>query len=149
MGLICLRRNPDLTSICRQNPYGASPGFLWPLLSGDSSPSFGSQRVRSNSPTSQNGTGGPPGGPPAPEGKGIRMRPTPRRPVFHFAPGVIQDPLLAPFDSLVRVSRRGGPGQGTCCRVRLGTLTPNAHISPRPLRAVDSALGFSLFTRRY
>ncbi|KAG8170963.1 hypothetical protein JTE90_015440 [Oedothorax gibbosus] len=56
----------------------------------DSSPSFGSQRVRSNSATSQLSTRRVSGAPPPARERGSRIRPTLRRPDFHFAAGLFK-----------------------------------------------------------
>ncbi|KAG8171690.1 hypothetical protein JTE90_024677 [Oedothorax gibbosus] len=63
------------------------------VLSGHSSPSFGSQRVRSNSATSTSGTRRVSGAP-RPRGNGDpECGPTSAGLYFHFAAGLIQDPL--------------------------------------------------------
>ncbi|KAG8171751.1 hypothetical protein JTE90_017150 [Oedothorax gibbosus] len=85
-------RSDDLDLHVR-NRYGPPPEFSSGLvLSGHSSPSFGSQRVRSNSATSTSGTRRVSGAP-RPRGNGIPNAADLRRLYFHFAAGLIQDPL--------------------------------------------------------
>ncbi|KAG8172169.1 hypothetical protein JTE90_024455 [Oedothorax gibbosus] len=175
--------DPDLTiDLHVRNRYGPSTRVSSGLvLSGHSSPSFGSQRVRSNSATSTSGTRRVSGAP-AREGTGIPNAADLRRPVLSFRRRAYSRPigLAHMLDSLVRVSRGVGlhfqatrlprrshriepssygprthflgqqpRSRGLAAESVSGTLTPKRHNFPTPLRAGDSALGFSRFTRRY
>ncbi|KAG8170785.1 hypothetical protein JTE90_012942 [Oedothorax gibbosus] len=131
----------------RQNRYGPPPEF--PLASscpGIVSPSFGSQRVRSNSATSTSGTRRSPVRP-AREGTGSRMRPTSAGLYFHFAAGLIQDPLtrahvrlLGPcfktgrveFTTRLRLHFQATRLQGDRIRIEPSSYGPRTHFGQQP-----------------
>ncbi|KAG8170623.1 hypothetical protein JTE90_018979 [Oedothorax gibbosus] len=81
MSFVLRRYDPDLTIDLHVRTATDLPqSFLWPRPVGHSSPSFGSQRLRSNSATSTSGTRRVSGAP-RPRGNGVPMRAHPRRPV--------------------------------------------------------------------
>ncbi|KAG8171781.1 hypothetical protein JTE90_023709, partial [Oedothorax gibbosus] len=81
-----LRRKPPRGKLCRSGP-DLHQSFFWPVLSGHSSPSFGSQ-VCVKSPIPQVERGGSPVRP-AREGKGDPQAADLRRPYFISPPGAL------------------------------------------------------------
>ncbi|KAG8171710.1 hypothetical protein JTE90_026241 [Oedothorax gibbosus] len=140
-----LRPNAGASSIFRASCFGRVSSGL--VLSGHSSPSFGSQRVRSNSATSTSvNAAGLRCAPPARE-RGSRMRADLRRPVFHFAAGLIQDPLtrahvrlLGPcfktgrveFTTRLRLHFQATRLQGDRIRIEPSSYGPRTHFGQQP-----------------
>ncbi|KAG8170390.1 hypothetical protein JTE90_009295 [Oedothorax gibbosus] len=87
---------PKRRSVCTQNPTGPPPEFPWPRapVPGIVLPSFGSPKVSLKIPPLPQWNAAGARFRPPPRGKGDPNAADPRRPVlFHFAAGLIQDPL--------------------------------------------------------